>query len=57
MHDSIGHDGPDAAQPLVEFDDGLDEGSERAGRRYHSEVAKLAADFLDATEGPVMDGH
>ena len=54
VHHAIGHEGPDAAQPLVEFDDGLDMRSDRAVGRYRPEVARLAESFLDATDGLAM---
>lgn len=46
VHDRIGHTGPDAAQPLVEFDDELDARSARGDDRLHLRAEQLAAAFL-----------
>jgi len=59
-HDNIGHDGPEAAQALVEVDDVLDDLDRSQGTRgrrrhrgvelHHSrEVAKLASAYLAST--------
>jgi hypothetical protein len=57
VHYRIGHDGPVAAQPLVEVDDELDARSIGAGSRYRQKVARLAATFLADTEGLARDNH
>lgn len=55
VHDRIGHDGPAAAQPLVEVDDELDARGIGACERYRQKVARLAAAFLADTEGPASE--
>lgn len=53
VHDRIGHDGPEAARPLVEVDDRLDElegGSAAVGSPFHRAVERLAVEFLDLTD-------
>lgn len=59
-HTNIGHDGPEAAQPIVEADDVLDDLYATQGtpvtlqhreleRRYSEDVAQLAADYIAST--------
>ncbi|WP_295786543.1 hypothetical protein [uncultured Microbacterium sp.] len=48
VHERVGHDGPDAAQPLVEFDDELD-ARKASDLRNGPDAARLVADFLTVT--------
>ncbi|ROP50157.1 MULTISPECIES: hypothetical protein [unclassified Rathayibacter] len=57
VHDRIGHDGPAAAQLLVEVDDQLGARGIGAGTRYRQKVARLAVAFLADTEGPASEDH
>ncbi|PPG06397.1 hypothetical protein C5C59_05200 [Rathayibacter sp. AY1F4] len=57
VHDRIGHDGPSAAQPLVDIDDELDARGIGAGERYRQKVVRLAATFLADTEGQASEDH
>lgn len=57
VHDRIGHDGPAAAQPLVEVEDELDARGTGAGERYRQKVVRLATIFLADTEGPATHDH
>ncbi len=49
VHERVSHDGPDAAQPLVEFDDELDV-RKASDLRNRPDAARLVAGFLTATQ-------
>jgi hypothetical protein len=55
VHDRIGHTGPEAAQPLVDFDDELDARNTRGDREYDTRAVGLAAAFLAETSGSADD--
>ncbi|KTS13529.1 hypothetical protein [Microbacterium testaceum] len=55
VHDRIGHTGPDAAQPLVDFDDELDARNTRDDREYDTRAVGLAAAFLAEAGGSADD--